>query len=47
MKFKKKHKLEKGRENFYEILGKFYFTHDKILNNFGTNFGKTGIFVNK
>ncbi len=28
----KKHKLEKGRENLHEVLGKFYFKLDKILN---------------
>ncbi len=24
--------MEKGRENFYEVLGKFYFKFDKTLN---------------
>ncbi len=28
----KKDKLEKGRENLYEVLSKFYFKHDKISN---------------
>ncbi len=29
---KKKHKLEKGRENIYQVLGKIYFKLNKILN---------------
>ncbi len=28
----KKHKLEKDRENLNEVLGKFYFRLDKLLN---------------
>ncbi len=41
--------MEKGRENLYEVLGKFYFKLDNILNKICEileQYLKTGILVN-
>ncbi len=40
LRLEKKHKLDKGRENLYEVLGKFYFGLDKILNKISEMLGQ-------
>ncbi len=42
---KKKHKLEKGGENLYEVLCKFYFRLDKMLNKICERLGRAASWV--